>query len=241
MSTQAQEAVLFQGAYKMTVVDVVPAILPRTFSHLEEDLSCMQNVASFIQVDIVDGIFAPGKTWPYIGGDEFEKIRLQERGLPFWEDFDFQFDLMVAHPTQEIMRFVEVGASSVVVHAANKEAVEALRLARQVDVLLGLALLPDASVETLLPFAGLYDFVQVMGIAQVGAQGRPFDERTIALVEALRVAYPDLRIQVDGGVSLANCRPLATAGANCLVVGSAIFGSSNPASMYKVLYDKTNA
>ena len=225
------------------MVEIVPAILPKSFADLEGKLALVHEVAPQVQIDVVDGVFAPNKTWPYGNAEQFEQIVAGERGLPFWEDFDFQFDLMVAHPKEEALRFVQAGAASVVIHAAAPGAREALEFLQEyrAGVSLGAALLPGATVGDLQTFSGLYDFVQVMGIAEVGAQGSPFDERASALVAALRAAHPHLRIQVDGGVSMKNCQALVRAGANALVVGSAIFGSDNPAAAYSALYTKSNA
>lgn len=227
----------------MDAATIIPAILPKNLEDLRARLALVQQVASFVQVDVVDGAFAPKKTWPYVGGDEFEKMVAQDEGLPYWEDFDFQFDLMVAHPKEEALRFVQAGAAGVVVHAASLDAAGALQVLQEYrgGVAVGVALLPTAMVGDLEAFAGLYDFVQVMGITQVGAQGHPFDERALALVAALHAQYPELLIQVDGGVSLANMQALMQAGATRLVVGSAIFGSDNPAAAYSALYTKLNA
>lgn len=222
---------------------IIPAILPKGFADLEQRLSSVQGVAPMVQIDVVDGIFAPTKTWPYVGGDEFEKIIAQEEGLPYWEEFDFQFDLMVKDPKTEALRFIDAGASGLVIHAANehaKEALESLQYARDLDVSLGVALLPSSMVQDLNAFDNLYDFVQVMGIADVGSQGKPFDERTLALVAALRAEYTELCIQIDGGVSLATAQALVRAGATRLVAGSAIFNVHNPAIAYEELYTKTN-
>lgn len=224
-------------------MQVIPAILPQTFSDLQTKLGVVRNVAPAVQVDIVDGVFAPTKTWPYNGGDEFEKIVAQDEGLPFWKDFDFQFDLMIANPKVEALRFVEAGAAGIVIHAAAsgaRGALEALQESRE-STLVGVAFLPGADVKDLKIFEGLHDFVQVMGIAEVGAQGRPFDERALALITALRAAYPAMLIQVDGGVSLSNAGTLVQAGANRLVVGSAIFKAEDPVEAYKKLYTEVNA
>lgn len=216
---------------------IIPAILPKNLEDLHQALAQMQSIAPVVQIDVVDGVFAPKKTWPYVEGNEFEKMVAQDEGLPFWEDFDFQFDLMVAHPHIEAPRFAQAGAASVVVHTASPHAADALQALQEYrgGVAVGVALLPAAAVEDLEAFVGLYDFVQVMGIAQVGAQGHPFDERALALVAALRAQYPELLIQVDGGVSLSNAQALVQAGANRLVVGSAIFNTDDPAAAYHKL------
>jgi pentose-5-phosphate-3-epimerase len=86
------------------------------------------------------------------------------------------------------------------------------------------------------------DFVQVMGIDRIGRQGEPPDihHREIALVERLRRRYPSLTIQVDGGVA-PHVKELVRAGANRLIVGSAIVHAKNPGEVYKKLYTEANS
>jgi len=47
-------------------------------------------------------------------------------------------------------------------------------------------------------------------------------------VKALREKYPDLDIEVDGGVSLDTIDVAADAGANVIVAGTAVFGAQSP-------------
>src|SRR6185503_15773877 len=126
--------------------------------------------------------------------------------------------------------FVRAGASSLVIHSAGKDALEALQEERtgEFGVELGLALLPGEEAETFAQYKELVDFVQVMGIAKVGFQGSEFDPRALTLIAKLRRDNPGLTIQVDGGVKMENAREIARAGANRLVVGSAIFSHAEP-------------
>ena len=71
---------------------------------------------------------------------------------------------------------------------------------------------------------GLFDFVQVMGIAEIGYQGEPFAEAALGRIRELRQAFPDLVMSVDGGVSSDTIVRLVEAGAQRFVSGSAIFG-----------------
>jgi ribulose-phosphate 3-epimerase len=61
-----------------------------------------------------------------------------------------------------------------------------------------------------------------------GYCGQSFHENAIQRVKTYREKYPDKIIEVDGGVGPENAALLAEAGANLLVAGSAIFGSSDP-------------
>ena len=78
------------------------------------------------------------------------------------------------------------------------------------------------------------DFVQFMGIENIGYQGEPFDERVFEKIRELRERFPDTIISVDGGVSLENADKLIEAGANRLVSGSAIFESGDIAGTVEV-------
>ncbi len=72
------------------------------------------------------------------------------------------------------------------------------------------------------------DFVQCMGILNIGNQGEPFDEQVLEKIKELKTRFEGLPIAVDGGVSLENAKALIDAGATRLVVGSAIWKSGDP-------------
>jgi ribulose-phosphate 3-epimerase len=83
------------------------------------------------------------------------------------------------------------------------------------------------------------DFVCVMGVTP-GQSGQKFDESAIQKVADLRAAYPDLRIEVDGGVNQETIAPLVRAGATALVVSSALFKSPNFGAAYRSLQAAAN-
>jgi len=230
------------------MIEIIPAILPKSFKQLEEQAGLVHGFARRVQIDVVDGKFAHTTTWPYKDRETFEKIIAEEHGLPFWQDFDFEFDLMIENPHEKVKEFVQAGASHIIIHAHAAGAVEALRYLaelRQGDdggfiVETGLALLPNMQPDVLDSFDTLFDYVQVMGIDHEGKQGQPFDEHAVVLVERLRRRYPELAIQVDGSVNTETAPALVRAGANRLIVGSAIFGADDPGAAYKALYTLVN-
>ena len=67
-----------------------------------------------------------------------------------------------------------------------------------------------------------------MGIDHIGFQHQAFDEKVLSKIKEVKVKYPDLAISIDGGVSLKTAPKLIEAGADRLVIGSAIFNSDNP-------------
>lgn len=231
-------------------VEIIPAVLPKSFADLEAHVALINGVARQVQVDVVDGEYAKGRTWPYRDHTTFDKIVQEERGLPHWETVDYQFDLMIQHPETELKKYLSAGATQIILHAKSEGVEEAVRY--MVDhrgemgtyaVRSGVALDAHAQPEDIDRFEGQYDFVQVMGIEHEGKQGEPFDpdHKALYLIERIRTRYPELPIQVDGGVTLENATRLVAAGATRLVAGSAVFGADDPAAAYKTLYNMVNA
>lgn len=64
-----------------------------------------------------------------------------------------------------------------------------------------------------------------------GFGGQKFMANMMPKVEALRERYPELNIEVDGGLSDKTVGTAADAGANVIVAGSAIFGANDPAEV----------
>src|SRR3989344_1303189 len=210
------------------MTEIIPAVLPGSWSELEEGLAHLRGVAPLVQVDVTESDLFAGQD-----------------AMPLWEEFDFEFDLMVPAPDIEVC--VALGASRIVLHARYSAAlgeVQTLQNKRsgEFPIAVGVALQTHDAVEVLLPFAGLYDYVQVMGIDHEGVQGEPPDPHgaDVALVKALRAQYPDLTIQVDGAVA-PRVRQLVQAGANRLVVGSAIMHAPDPRATLKALYTEATA
>lgn len=68
-----------------------------------------------------------------------------------------------------------------------------------------------------------------------GFGGQKFMASELPKVRALRDRYPDLLIEVDGGLSEATIDQAAEAGANVIVAGSAVFGAKDPAAVIQAL------
>ena len=221
-------------------IEIIPAVLPKDLAEVESRVDLIYNVTKRVQVDIIDGVYAHGPfmhkaTWPYHDAATFQKIVTEERGLPHWDTLNYEFDLMINNPAEKVMDYVHAGASHIVVHARSQGSVEAVQ--HLVDlreeggafsVLVGVAIMCDAQPDELEKFEAQYDYLQVMGIANIGRQGEPFDVRALHLLERLHTRYPDLPLQVDGGVNAEIIPALVKAGASFLVAGSAVFGQSDP-------------
>ena len=73
-----------------------------------------------------------------------------------------------------------------------------------------------------------------------GFGGQKFMASELPKVKAVRERYPDLNIEVDGGLSEGTIDQAADAGANVIVAGSAVFGAKNPADVISKLREAVN-
>ncbi|NDA64024.1 MAG: hypothetical protein EBX50_18655, partial [Chitinophagia bacterium] len=94
---------------------IVPAIIPRDFYELEDKVAMVAGHSKEVHIDMCDGILTRGTSWPKDGDKIFEMILIGERGLPEWEDVDYEVHLMTAHPENYIFDWVMGGAYRVVV------------------------------------------------------------------------------------------------------------------------------
>ena len=90
----------------------------------------------------------------------------------------------------------------------------------------GITVKPGTSIEQVFPFVDQIDMVLVMTV-EPGFSGQSFMADMMPKVSSLREKYPDLDIQVDGGLSPKTVDTATSAGANVIVAASAIFGSDD--------------
>ncbi len=206
-------------------MEIIPAILPKNFKEIEDKVELVKGVSDYVQIDICDGKFVRSTTWPYWKQDEnFEKILHEEMGMPSWEDVDYEFDLMIDNPTEDDARkWLSAGAERIVLHLESSKDLSPIISILSGLVEIGIAIDLKTNTDEIKKYEDKIQFIQCMGISKVGFQGQKFDTGTIDKVREVKLKYPNLKIQVDGGVSLENAHLLGEAGADRLVVGSALF------------------
>lgn len=218
----------------MEKVDVVPSLPAQSFAELLSLAKALEGQISEIQVDIVDGQFVPLKAWPFtVENSPAEELKELSK-LP--SSISIEMDCMIMHPEQYLDLFVQLGVGSVIVHVGSTEKItEIIKHARDNGYKIGIAFTNSVSLSKVATYIPQIDFVQVMGIAEVGKQGQPFDERTLDTVSTLRSQFPDLPIAVDGSVNKETIVKLVKAGASRLAPGSAVAKAEDPASALKQL------
>lgn len=209
---------------------VIPAVIPQSLDHLREALMTAGAFTNEVQVDIVDGHFVPFTSWPYRGSGSVMLLR------EYTEDFLIEVDLMIETPEIAVPLYVDAGVGKVVIHLESVTDLEAIREHQRThEYVLGLSILNDTPLERLTDVLQSGDYVQLMGIRDIGTQGQPFDTRVLERIHILRANYPDLLISIDGSVNAETLPRLKTAGANRFVSGSAIFGAADPSAAYQTM------
>ncbi len=209
---------------------IIPAIIPQSFDHLRDAFHVLQGNVEEIQIDIVDGSFVPFTSWPYRGSGSVMLIR------EYTDRYQIEVDLMVENPEQALPLYVDAGARKIVVHIESVTDLETIYAHHRAhEYQLGLSIGNDTPLEVLKKELSHADYVQLMGIRNIGTQGQPFDTAVLDRIAELRTSYPDLIISIDGSVNAESLPLLRAAGANRFVAGSAIFSATDPVEAYRSL------
>ena len=220
------------------MAELIPAILTKDYEDLKNKIALVRGLVPLVQIDFCDGVFVPSQTWPFASGGNgdyhFQKIIQEVEGLPFWEDVDFEFDLMVADAIENFDTYMKLGPKRMVFHIEAfsdlenfKNFLEGIDPYIRDAIEIGVAINPTTPLEDLYPLIPHIDMVQCMAIARIGYQGEPFYEGALTHISTLREKYPDLLISVDGGVNLETGQRLVDAGATALCANSALFNSGD--------------
>ena len=200
------------------MITLSPSILSADFAKLDSEINDVTDAgAKYIHVDVMDGHFVPNIT---IGACVVKSIRKHT-------DAVLDVHLMIENPNDYAEDFLKAGADIITVHhESNLNFKKVYELVREYNKKICVSVNPETDVSVLDQYGDYVDMFLVMSV-HPGFGGQSFIESSISKIEYLRKKYPNIDIEVDGGIKLSNVKKIIDAGANIIVAGSAVFSGDN--------------
>ena len=212
------------------MIEIIPAIIARDFEELAHKIAVIEGFAAWAQIDVMDGVFTPPVT--FSDPTQLRELKTNVR---------LEAHLMVADPEKCIDAWLDSPVERILIHYESTTPAQLHALIRRGEERgkdMGIVLKFETPVSVLDEFFAEHPSlrsIQLMGIAEIGYHGHPFEQKTLEKISVLRTRHPGGIIEIDGGVSEKNIPGIVRAGATRIIAGSAIFSADDPGRAYDTL------
>lgn len=204
------------------MIYISPSVLAADFSNLGAEAERMEKcTAEWLHLDVMDGMFVPNISF---GAPVIRAIRKNSKAV-------FDVHLMIEDPIRYIADFKAAGADSITFHIeAAKDPGAVIKAIHESGCKAAVSVKPGTPIETVFPYLSDVEMVLIMTV-EPGFGGQSYITAMTEKIRTLRKKCDEcglsMDIQVDGGITEKTAVEAASAGANVLVAGSAVFKSDN--------------
>ncbi len=204
-------------------MEIIPVILAQESRELRKKIRALEGVVKKVQLDIVDGRFAPNITV------------MPKHFIRFHTKLKLQIHLMCFKPEQYILSFAQIGAKEFIFHAeATKNPERVIDIIKAKKMEPGIALLPGTRVSSVKKLIKKVKLVLVLAV-HPGFSGQPIIAAALNKIKEIRKLNPRAKVILDGGINEVTIPLVKRYKPSGIAVGHAIWQEKDPAIAIKKL------
>lgn len=207
------------------MTQIIPSIIVNNFEEFCTKVQKVSPYVSWVHLDVADGAFAPNKTW----GEVKEILRCTSTA-------SIEVHLMVENPEDVLDSWLSSGVKRIIYHFESTDAhKEIIKKCKELNISIFAALRQETSPDLLQGIAKELDGVLLFS-GNIGFYGSTFQpDAVVPKIHRLHADFPQLIIEVDGGMNPQTAPQVVQAGATQIVSGSYIFENKNIEQAVKAL------